>query len=467
MSEIIRLFNITIHSKNFWKAVVTFIIAYLVYLFLPVPESFEFAEASRRTAFVFVIAGMFWALEIIPLYATSLVSVVLLILLLTRPGNPLLEIEGGYKAFLLPFASPVIMLFFGGFILAAALHKYNIDSKIAKRLLRVFGQNPLAIMMGFMLTTAFLSMWMSNTATTAMMLIMIMPLLGQLKKGDPFKKALVLAIPFGANIGGVGTPVGTPPNAIAIGILTENGIKIDFLTWMMMAVPLTIIMLIIVCAILYFMFKPQSKTINLELPPVKPMGWRARGVVIISLFTIALWLTAGIHKIPEALVALIGAGLFFALGLLDKEDIKHIDWDVLVLMWGGLALGQAMEASKLTEWIVSFPIFNNGEMLLGIFCILAMILSTFMSNTAAANLLIPIAISIPGENPIYLALAVALSCSFAMALPISTPPNAMAFSTNVIESKDMLKAGTISSLIAVVFVILGAKFIIKFVFGLG
>jgi sodium-dependent dicarboxylate transporter 2/3/5 len=463
MSELIRLFKITINNKNFWKAVITLIIAFLVYTIIP--DSCP--EAGKRTAFVFVVAALFWALEIIPLYATSLVVVVSLILLIAQPGGPLGLDRGGYKEFLIPFASPVIMLFFGGFILAAALHKYNIDSKIAKRLLRVFGKKPVMIMLGFMLTTAFLSMWMSNTATTAMMLIMIMPLLGQLKPDDPFKKGLVLAIPFGANIGGVGTPVGTPPNAIALGIMSDQGIQINFLTWMIMAVPLVIIMLAITCFILYFMFKPQEKELNLELPPLNKVGWRARGVIIIALITIALWLTSGLHKTPEALVALIGAGLYFVFGLLDKEDIKHIDWDILVLMWGGLALGQAMEMSGLTEWIVNAPLFEqHGFLLMTLFCILGVALSTFMSNTAAANLLIPVAISIPGESPIFLAIAVALSCSFAMALPISTPPNAMAFSTNVIQSKDMVKAGTLTSIIAIIFVIFGAKFIIGLVFGI-
>lgn len=236
---------------------------------------------------------------------------------------------------------------------------------------------------------------------------------------------------------------------------------------MIMAVPLVIIMLAITCFILYFMFKPQEKELNLELPPLNKVGWRARGVIIIALITIALWLTSGLHKTPEALVALIGAGLYFVFGLLDKEDIKHIDWDILVLMWGGLALGQAMEMSGLTEWIVNAPLFEqHGFLLMTLFCILGVALSTFMSNTAAANLLIPVAISIPGESPIFLAIAVALSCSFAMALPISTPPNAMAFSTNVIQSKDMVKAGTLTSIIAIIFVIFGAKFIIGLVFGI-
>lgn len=463
MSEVIRLLQITIKNKNFWKAFVTIIIATIIYLVLPD----TCPEAARRTAFIFVFAALFWALEIIPLYATSLVVVVGLILLTATPGGPLGFDSKGYIEFLIPFSSPVIMLFFGGFIIAEAMHKYSIDRKLAKRLIKLFGKNPLMILLGFMLTTAFLSMWMSNTATTAMMLVLIGPLLLQMDKDDPFKKALVLAIPFGANIGGVGTPVGTPPNAIAMGILADNNINVSFLDWMLMAVPLVILLLVITCLILYLFFKPKEKELLLELAPVQKMGWKARGVIIISLLTIFLWLTSNIHHTPEALVALIAAGLFFALGLLNKEDIKHIDWDILVLMWGGLALGLGMEISGLTKWIVDLPIFgHHGIVLLALFCILGLLLSTFMSNTAAANLIIPIAISIPGENPIFLAVAVALSCAFAMALPISTPPNAMAFSTDVINSQDMIKTGTIISLLAVFLVIIGANHIIGFVFGI-
>ena len=310
-------------------------------------------------------------------------------------------------------------------------------------------------------------MWMSNTATTAMMLVMIAPLLHQIPNDDPFKKGLVLAIPFGANIGGVGTPVGTPPNAIAIGILADNNIFIDFLSWMIMAVPLAIIMLIIACAVLYFFFKPKQKEIKFDIHPQQKIRWKGKAVIIIAIFTIILWLTSGIHHIPEALVALIAAGLFFTLGLLEKEGIKHIDWDILVLMWGGLALGQAMEMSGFTQWIVESPIFlHHGLMLLTIFCVLGLTLSSFMSHTAAANLIIPISISIPGENPIYLSLTVALCCSFAMALPISTPPNAMAFSTEILHTKDMIITGTIISLLALILVILGSNYIIGLIFNI-
>lgn len=462
MGDFNRLLKLTINSKKFWKAVLTILIAFIVYLVLP-PEC---PEAAKRTAFVFVIAGFFWALEIIPLYATSLVVVLSLIFLIGMPDGPLNLGKAGYKSFLIPFASPVIMLFFGGFVLAAALHKYNIDRVLAKKLLGVFGNNPMMIVIGFMLVTAFLSMWMSNTATTAMMLVMITPLLAQLATDDPLKKALVLAIPFGANIGGVGTPVGTPPNAIAIGILSDNGYNIDFLDWMLMAVPLVIVMLIVACVVLFVFFKPKEKKIDLNLEIKATLGLKAKGVIAISLITILLWLTSGYNGIPESITALFSAGCFFSLGLLGKEDIKSIDWDILVLMWGGLALGQGMEKSGLSEYIVNLPIFaNEGFLLIVLFCLLGWALASFMSHTAAANLIIPIVILVPQGNPIFLAIAVTLCTSFAMSLPISTPPNAMAFSKGAIDTMDMLKTGTIISAIAVALIILFIQPLIQTIFG--
>jgi len=445
-------------------AIIIFIGALGVYFFLP--ESCP--EAAKRTAFIFVLAAFFWAFEIMPLYATSLLVVLLETFLLARPGGVLDMDRLGYVQFFTPFSSPVIILFFGGFIIAAVMRKYGIDRFVASRLMRLFGHKPYAIMLGFMITTAFLSMWMSNTATTAMMLGMITPLLFKLDADDRFKTALALSIAFSANIGGIGTPVGTPPNAIAIGILTQNGIYLNFLSWMMMAVPLVIVLLFVTSFVLRIFFPPKNKTIkfNIEFDgKLDRSSYLAIGVI---LFTILMWLSSGWHKIPESMVALLAVGFFAAIRLIDRSDLKHIDWDILVLMWGGLALGKALEVSGLTQWIVSLPIFvsSSGFMLIAIFCLFAVVLSTVMSNTATANLLIPIVISFSGESPIMLAVTVALCCGFAMALPISTPPNAMTFATDVVKSKDMLKSGALVSLISVVLVLVGFKFFITKAFGL-
>ena len=203
-------------KKKYWLGLASVVLAFIVYFALP--ESCP--EAAKRTAFVFVLAAFFWAFEIIPVYATSLVVVLLLIILLAKPDGVLGMDKSGYQVFLVPAASPVIMLFLGGFLLSAALSKYGIDKVIATKLLRIYGNKPYSLLLGFSFTAAFLSMWISNTATAAMMFALITPLLSRFDPDDGFPKALVLSIAFGCNIGGIATPIGSPPNAIAIGFIT-------------------------------------------------------------------------------------------------------------------------------------------------------------------------------------------------------------------------------------------------------
>ncbi|MCA9405472.1 MAG: DASS family sodium-coupled anion symporter [Candidatus Omnitrophica bacterium] len=453
----------SLKSSVFLKASIVMILALCAYFMAPASMS----EPSRRVFFIFVFSALFWALEIIPLYATSLLVILLETFFLCRPGGVMNMDSGGYKVFLLPFGSPIIILFLGGFILACAMQKYHIDRIIARRLLKLFGNKPYMIMLGFMMSTAFLSMWMSNTATTAMMIAMLLPLLKQIDPADPYRTGLILSIPFAANIGGIGTPVGTPPNAIAIGILANKGIYLSFISWMKMAFPLAVILIFVTSVVLFVMYRPKTETIQLNIEFQKSFDRETKMAMTIALLTVLLWLTSEIHKIPAAIIALTAAGLFAALGLLDRDDFKTIDWDVLVLMWGGLALGKGMEISGLTQWIVDLPLFEHtGFVLVAVFCLFGLLLSTFMSNTATANLLIPIIMVIPGENNILLAATVALSCSFAMALPVSTPPNAIAFATNMIHSKDMLKAGALVSILSLLAVLLGFRFIVTAAFGI-
>lgn len=445
------------------QVILTIACAVLAYVFAP--HGLE--EPGKRQLFIFIIAALFWAFEVIPLYATSVTVVLLEIFLLCRPDGVLAMDRNGYQVFLLPFGSPIILLFFGGFILAYVVAKYHIDQWIAAYLLKFFGKKPYWIMLGFMMTTAFLSMWMSNTATTALMVAMVIPVLKQLGETSVYKKGLILSIPFAANIGGIATPVGTPPNAIALGILADHHIYVSFLDWMKMAFPLCMVLLLVISFILIVLFPAKVKHLDLKIIPESFSKRNGSLVVGIAGLTILLWLTSEWHRIPSAVIALLPACLFTALGLMNREDFKNIDWDILVLMWGGLALGKGMEISGFTDWIVSTPIFQQkGFFLVALFCLVAVVLSTFMSNTATSNLLIPLVMVIPGESNIMLAAVVALSCSFAMALPISTPPNAIAFATGAIKSQDMCKAGVLVSIVSIVITLIGFKFIITQALGL-
>jgi sodium-dependent dicarboxylate transporter 2/3/5 len=433
--------------KSARKTLLTLLVAASVYALLPA----AYPEPAKRMAFIFTVAAFFWALEIIPLYATSLFVIVLEIFLF----------RSDYHVFLSPFSNPVIFLFLGGFTLAAALHKHRLDVELARRLLSVFGKRSLLVVVGFMATTAFFACWMSGTAATAMMLVLIQPLLSQIKNDDPLRKALVLAIPFGARIGGLCTPVGTPPNAIVVGILEKHGFHLSFLSWVAMGVPLALVILLVSALTLFLMFKPHHPHISFTLVQEAPVDRKGKAVFVVGGLTIVMWLSTSLHHIPEAVVSLLAAAVFFGMNLLDKDDLKRIDWDILILMWGGLALGEGMERSGLTAWIVRSPVFTqSGLALLAALCVLAMVVSTFMSNTAAANLLIPLAMSLPGENTVLLGVAVALACSFDIPLPISSPPNALAFSTGAISVKDMLKAGIPIAITAIILIVAASHFVL-------
>lgn len=438
---------------RFVTALIALFFSCLTYWLLPA----DCPELARRTACIFILAACFWAFEIIPLYATSLLVVLLLTFWL--PGiSGEIKPSHTYEIFLSLFAHPIIILFLGGFVLAAMIRKYLIDQMMVSHLLKLFGEKPFWIMLGFMVSTAFLSFWMSHTAATALMLGLIHPILSNLSEKDLFRKALVLSIPFAANIGGIGTPVGTPPNAIAVGMLADQGMKIDFLSWMMMAVPLVVILLLVASFILILMFPPKKDSLYHFEPKIAKLDLKAKTAFFIFILTIALWVTSDWHGFSESMVALLSVGLFAGLQLMDKEDLNQIHWDVLILMWGGFALGKAIHLSGLGEWVVSMPLFRHeGFWLVAAFGVFTSLISMVISNTATANLIIPLVISlpIPNQEKLIITIVVALSCSFDMVLPISTPSNALAFSTNVITASEMFRSGLIIVILAMILLLAG------------
>lgn len=441
-----------------WIALLTFLLALLPLFLLPS----GFSLSARATASIFVIAVGFWAFEVIPLYATSLLVVLLLSFSLGHPRDWLHFGSEGYQVFLVPFSSPVIMLFLGGFVLAAAVKKHHVDAFCVSRFLGHLGRRPAALLIGFLSITALFSMWISNTAATAMMLLFLKPVIEEIDADDPFRKALVLSVALGANLGGLGTPIGTPPNAIAIGILAERGIVIDFLGWMLMAIPLSIVLLAISACVLLILFPSKQKRLQFSPPPKKPLTAKGIWVILIGFLIILLWLTKPIHEIPESLVALLGVGIFAAFKLISVKDFRSIDWDILVLMWGGLALGQAISMTHLIEPLIESPFFGGeGILIVATFAGIAVVLSSFISNTATANLLLPVAISVSGYDKTLLSITVALACSFALAFPISTPPNAMVYGTGMLKTRDMFRAGGIIAICALILLLVGYETVIR------
>jgi len=442
-------------------------------------------ELARRTCSIFVVAVIFWATEIIPLYATSLCIIGMQVLFLsgkggmaekfpTRDGTALGELPS-YSVFLAPFASGIIILFMGGFLLSAAMTKHGLDKKIAAKLLRPFAKNPVTLIFAIMLITGFFSMWMSNTATAVMMIAIIMPLVKAMPEGDKFHRAIILAVPFGANIGGIGTPIGTPPNVVAMAALQQKfpTLEIGFIDWMVMAVPLALILMAVAGVLLLVLFKPEPGMTLPEIEkPIEPISWKGRLTLLILGGSVFLWVFSGVLNIglSSAAVALLAAAALTALGVLEKSDVDSIDWNVLILMWGGLSLGKAMEVSGLIDVIAALPFAElQGAWLAIIIVILGVGMSTFMSNTATANVLVPMVIAIGLANPdtaagqamaVQLTVMTALACSFAMAFPVSTPPNAIAFATGRIPASALLSSGGLVSLICVVVLLLGYQFVL-------
>jgi len=418
--------------------------------YLPLPG---LDEGSRRCLAIFIGAAGLWVSEVIPPYATAIMVVVLSVYTLGFPGGPLgLESDGverSYRIFLNPIASPVLVLFFGGFVMAVAAAKHGFDVRLAKAFLKPFGTRPRMVLLGVILITALFSMFMSNTACTAMMIAILGPLFAHFEGRDPFKKALVLAVPFAANIGGIGTVIGTPPNAVAASVLGQMGHPVSFFAWMMIGVPVVVIMIFVLWMLLVRVFKPRKDNLEVLFPDRTELTWDLVVVVVTFVVTILLWLTEPLHGIASAIVALLPIMIFSAFGIINREDLRLIEWHVLILIAGGMALGVAMKQSGLSDVFVQL-IASAGlsPMLLMIaMIVLSVALSNFMSHTSAANLLVPIVTSLSALSPTVGAIGVAFACSFAMSLPISTPPNAIAFATRVVETRDLARYGSLVSLV--------------------
>ena len=400
-----------------WRAFVvtaSVVAASMVYMALPL----EMGELGRRAVAIAVFAAALWATEAIPLFAASLSVVGLEVLLLARQGggDGAGRGSGGlagtgdlsYTQFFEPFASSTVILFLGGFLLAAAVRKHGLDRVVAARLLRPFMHDSYRLVMAVICTTGFLSIFISNTATAAMMLAIITPLARDPSTPPRLRSALVLAVAFGASIGGFMTPVSTPPNAITISQLRAIGIDITFVQWVLMAAPLSVGMLLVTGVLLCVVLRPPRQAVGPQVELVGAVAkdggaegpdrlsgraWVTAGVI---LATVVAWMSGPWHRVDDAAVALIAATILAALGVLDRRDVRSIDWDVLLLMWGGLALGNGLHLTGVLEYVGGLPMLQHAE---GWVLALALIVggmtfATFMSNTAAANILVPLAIAL-------------------------------------------------------------------------
>ncbi len=424
----------------------------------------------RRIIATFAFAIFAWITECIPSWATSVA--VIGILLFSASDSALSVMVSdfdksellSYKALLATFADPIVILFLGGFILAEAASKTGLDVVFARTLLRPFGKKSEIVLLGFLLVTGIFSAFVSNTATAAMMLTFLAPVFKALPSDGKGRVALTLAIPIGANIGGIGSPIGTPPNMIAIKYLNDPAgldLNIGFGQWMMVMLPYAIIMLLIGWFLLKKMFPFKAKTIDLRIEGEVKKDWRTVVVAVTFCITVLLWLLDRVTGINANAVAMFPIIVFAVTGVIKAKDLQGLSWDVLWMVAGGFALGLALNSSGLAEKMIeSIPFGSFSPMLIliisGLICYL---LSNFISNTATAALLVPILAlvakgmgdslnPIGGVATVLIGIAIAASC--AMCLPISTPPNAIAYSTGLVEQKQMLRIGLTVGLIGMV-----------------
>ena len=423
---------------------------------------------QQRVIAIFVWAACMWIVEAVPAWTTSLLIIV--IMLLTVSDSAIAPLISGYdksdlvsyKTIMYTFANPTVMLFMGGFILALVASKSGVDVSIARAMLKPFGSRPYVVLFGFMLVTAIFSMFVSNTATAAMMLTFLAPVLRQLPQNEKGTAALALAIPIGANVGGLATPIGTPPNGIALQYINgELGLGVDFSEWMMVMTPLMLGILAISWVLLRIKYPFTAKKINLLIVGGARNDWRTYVIYGTLAVTILLWMFEKVTGINSYVVALFPIGVFAITRIIKSSDLKDIDWACLWMVAGGFALGEGMSKTGLADNLVKAIPFDNWPVIAvliggGFICWL---LSQFISNSAATALMVPIMVAVGKgiEEPLgeyggigTLLVCVAMAASFAMALPISTPPNAIAYSTGLIKTKQMFTTGVAVGVISLV-----------------
>ncbi|KGQ42291.1 transporter [Gallibacterium anatis] len=418
-----------------------------------------FTQTQNYVLFLIFFAISLWVTEAIPPFSVGILIIGFLVLIMGRS-----DAENAMQ-YLQTWSDSVIWLFLGGFFLAEAMKKTELDILLLKRMLPKFGKNPQNILLGLMALTAVMSMLMSNTATTAMMIATVSPLFVTLDKKANISRALLLGIPAAASIGGMATIIGSAPNAIAVGALENIGYHISFLEWMLMGTPVAVVLILVFWRVLIKRYRISAKE-KLEfnfLQEVKEAETAEEEkehrtqktiVLVILAITLFFWLTAKWFGMPIAAASGIPIVGLTMLGVLDSDDVRKLPWDTLMLVAGGLALGLAIEEQKIATHFVNqlSHVHISFMMLLILFAFITVVLSNFMSNTAATTILIPVGLSLlkvfSGDvSPAILPLVIGLSASCALFLPVSTPPNAIAFSTGLIRQAEFRLGGIVVGLL--------------------
>lgn len=459
-------------QKRIILFLLSLIAAFLITFYVTRHEA-SFTIVQEYVLFILIFAVALWMTEAIPPFAVGLLIVGLLLFLLGSVENNVAGTEGyiDVRKFVNTWSNSVIWLMMGGFFLAEALKKTGLDKDLFRLSLAKAGNKAQYVLLTIMVTTAIASMVMSNTATTAMMIASIMPFINKVGRDNKLAHALLIGIPAAAAVGGMGTIIGSPPNAIAVDAI--NAIARDnpdisdvgFLEWMVLGVPIAIILTFFFWAILTKRYKIKDQIVDLSFLKETQIAtvaerFQKNFVLIVMAITVLLWLTGRWHGIPSSAVSGIPIILLPMVAIITGDDVRQLPWDTLMLVAGGLSLGLAIQESGLAEFFVNklqgFT-FNQVVFMI-IFAIATVIFSNVMSNTATATILIPVASILPSVDPVAMAMVIGLSASCAIFLPVSTPPNAIAFSTGLLQQKDFrlggISIGLTGPVLAILWVVL-------------
>jgi len=414
-------------------------------------QDFLTSDTAQNALFLLLVAAGWWVTEAMPPFAVSLFIIGFSIYFLDDLSFTVLSAD--WEKYTNTWSNPIIWILLGGFFLAIGAQLTQLDQIFSQKVLQKFGNKPATQLLVVMVLTCVFSMFISNTSTTAMMFIIVAPILRAMPRAEPMTKAFVLGIPSAATVGGMGTIIGSAPNAIAVGTMQVAGIDYGFADWMLIGVPLAFGFTFLLWWLLIRKFPTTLQALSFgaqsqeELPRVADEKDR---VIVVATFalTILLWLTQPLHGIPIAATSFVPIVIFSVTGIVKSADIRLLPWDILILVAGGLTLGVVIHDSGLafsvSKWI---PDFGLVFAILLLFGYMSSFLSNIMSNTAASSVLIPIGITILPEDMVLMTLTIGLSASTALLLPISTPPNAIAYAMGYLEQKDYRYGGVVMALV--------------------
>ena len=430
----------------------------------------EMPPEQRVVLFLFLVAVGLWITEAVPAFAVGLLIMGYLVFAL---GTPLFMTEPwDTSPYLNTWSSPVIWLMLGGFFLAEGLSRTGLDRQIFALAIRPAGTRPDRVLLAIMLVSAVASMFISNTSTAVLMIGAVAPLVRQMGSREPFGKALLIAIPVAASVGGMGTIIGSAPNAIAAGIAAESGSPIDFIEWMFLGVPVALTLVVAAWWFLLKRYPAKLMEIRLDLGSMEEPDLpeqRDRIIVIaLSVATIGLWMTTplhGIHIVAISLIPIVGLTMTQVMGAV---HVRGLPWDTLMLVAGGLSLGSAVVDSGLAQRLAAGLVFltnlNVDIVVFGGLALITVMLSNVMSNTATVSVVLPVAVALLPGQELEMCLILGLSASCALLLPVSTPPNAIAYSTGEIETRDLHPGGVLVGLLGPILIIAWVLLISRLIF---